>query len=80
MIVPCKDCMLIPICRNKNFDVLVTDCSTLHAYTKVSMNDCTEDQRVRIENVERTLSPNTWGMMKSGMLKEKGAFAKDDTM
>jgi len=30
--IPCKNCMLIPVCRNKNLQDLVADCSKLHKY------------------------------------------------
>jgi hypothetical protein len=32
MKVPCKDCMLVPICQNKFFYVLITECIILYKY------------------------------------------------
>ena len=32
MIIPCKDCLLIPVCRHKRYVQIMDDCSTVKTY------------------------------------------------
>jgi hypothetical protein len=56
---PCKDCMLIPICRNKEFGQFIYDCSLVEQLWKDSRY--WEDLMI---NVEFILKPTHWRVNK----------------
>jgi hypothetical protein len=71
MKIPCKDCLIIPLCKNKHFNSLLTDCDYVHEFMKVTIDDNAHLQRHRIEEIEKTLNPTRWNITQSGLLEEK---------
>ncbi len=50
MIVPCKDCLILPLCRNKTIDVIVLDCDLVVDY----LHELSKDDK-EIEGVGQVL-------------------------
>jgi hypothetical protein len=69
MKIPCKECLLIPICRKKNFETMVNNCSLLktvlievgvypnNIYIKHQSNKRYHQILVRLEDA---LKPSLW--------------------
>lgn len=52
-ICPCIDCILIPICRNKTYTDLLTDCILIENYRSTNGIN-------RIKTIQRILNPLLW--------------------
>ena len=56
MILPCKDCLILSVCRNKAINLVILECSLLKDYLHVSgYND--EELEERVKQVLRCLRP-----------------------
>ncbi len=55
MSCPCEDCLCVPICRNKFYFTLFSDCSLITKYAKVDNNN---DNKLQI--TQKILQPQWW--------------------
>lgn len=62
MSVPCNNCLIIPICRNKYFFEMKMDCSLIEQYLFCGMtyNRRREDFDKRITKVKILINPKFW--------------------
>lgn len=65
--IPCKDCLIIPICRHKQYTQLIYDCDLLHYYLYYKRENGRLTKRTRrkhfskeIHNVKRILGTESW--------------------
>jgi len=87
--VPCKDCLLIPICRNKYFVELNLDCSMMYNFLYHKANGVAERRpsfMLRVLNLNKLMNPYRWEMRENNTYlyyrtaNEKGAFMIDRNM
>jgi hypothetical protein len=75
MSVPCKDCLIIPICRNKYFKDMKESCSKVEEYLFCGMvyNRRRKDFIKRASKVEKVLKPMLWdvGVKERPMYRRK---------
>lgn len=62
---PCKNCILIPICRHKPYHSMVGECAPVYKYLRLTEdeivnNEMHDNQSERILNVEKLLTPTRW--------------------
>lgn len=62
--VPCKECLIIPLCRHKNYETLLSNCNTLHKLL-YRQKKLIRDYRVpefeeMIIEIEYVLQPTKW--------------------
>jgi hypothetical protein len=62
MSVPCENCLLIPVCRNKYFIDMKNDCSIIEQYLFCGMvyNRRRKDFDNRIAKIKKIVSPRFW--------------------
>ncbi len=65
--VPCKDCLLIPICRNKQYIPLMRECDLLHYYLyhrgesgKLNKSLRRKNFSKKVHNVKKILGTESW--------------------
>ena len=65
--VPCEECLLIPICRNKYFIDMKNDCSLLEEFlfTGSILNTRKTDFHKRITEVYKIMTPLYWEVGKT---------------
>lgn len=66
LIVPCKNCLLIPVCRYKNIGTLLSQCKPFHTFM---MDSNIGSKRARVASrrrLVRSLKPTTWKLNKNG--------------
>jgi hypothetical protein len=92
MNIPCNNCLLIPICRNKYYTKLNLECSILHEFLYFKSDSHIRERRPsfiqRAVKLSTTMNPSKWRIMnKSDMVylyyrtvDEKGAFMIDRNM
>ena len=74
MNLPCKDCLIIPVCRHKSYNKMVSDCDNVYEYlapspSEVGGREDNINHTRRIENVECILTPTRWSLT-NRLLKE----------
>jgi len=90
MKIPCKQCLLIPICRHKSYHALVEECTLAFKYLRLSedeivnhsINDC---QTERIIKVEELINPTRWQLIDKksytrGTIYDEGTIYDDKVM
>ena len=64
MVVPCKDCIALAVCRHKRYQSMITSCQYVHnlLYHGEGMivQDRTKDFEVIIVLLEEVLNPSRW--------------------
>ena len=58
MKIPCKECLLIPICRHKPYGDLVDSCEHLYNYIIIHHQD--EEHKNRCRILESLMKPTRW--------------------
>ena len=62
--IPCEDCILIPVCRHKTYDFLFIDChklfDKLYSTRVLDMNYRETHYKQLIKEVQKTLKPSRW--------------------
>ena len=59
-IIPCEDCLLIPICRHKSFPTLLIECQILKEFDDKHMERDQQDYFISITAIEEALTPTAW--------------------
>ena len=57
---PCKDCVCIPICRNKDYVDLFKDCYLVDEYTSSKSKYIVLRDQNKICNIQDILKPSAW--------------------
>lgn len=60
---PCKDCICVPICKNKTYDQLVTDCKLIFNIlykVEVSPGNRRRLFKRHIDRIRECLTPTLW--------------------
>jgi hypothetical protein len=73
---PCKDCICIPICRNKDYVDLFNDCYLLDKYTSSKSKYVVLRDEKKIYKIQDILKPNAWLFRKSGKSGHPMVFKK----
>lgn len=64
MKIPCKSCLLVPICRNKEYTPLMDDCSLicnlLYSHKMSDVRYRKEQWEENLKELERILQPTLW--------------------
>lgn len=61
--IPCRNCPCIPICRNKKFIDVLTECSLVKEYIPNFSDFKGRDQK-RLKEIRDTLKPTKWTISK----------------
>ncbi|MHA1972879.1 MAG: hypothetical protein ACTSW1_07795 [Candidatus Hodarchaeales archaeon] len=66
---PCKNCLCVPVCKQKSYAVLNTDCSLLCLYLYTEIRRPASKARnkffdERIYKVEEEVKPNKWRVLR----------------
>lgn len=62
---PCESCLCIPICRHKEYDALVNQCSIIvHYLFNKRIYDARDDFWHRLEKVRRDIQCTEWEIAK----------------
>lgn len=56
---PCKNCICVPVCRNKGYVKVFIECGLIADYIPNFCNYDKRDQK-RLEELRDTLTPNFW--------------------
>lgn len=59
--LPCRNCLCIPRCSQKDYSQLFNECSKLSKYIKHRVNWYTRSQ-VKLEVLEEILKPKKWNL------------------
>jgi len=57
--IPCKNCICVPICRQKHYSGMIAECSIIDKYIEHSCYALRRNQKI-IEELEETLKPEVW--------------------
>ena len=68
MTCPCKNCLVKPLCKNKDYNTLYATCKILEKYL---LFDSDETHRERVKKLERGLRSNVWYL---GKRSDKGYY------
>lgn len=72
MITPCKDCLCVPTCKNRNYSDLISTCSIVYSFLyKIigiprvidhsgQLREAKDDYDVRIKHITKDLRPINW--------------------
>jgi len=63
-IIPCKECLLIPICRHKHFIDMRINCQLISQYLLDEHRHKVHGYEERIREVYETLFPTRWSYIK----------------
>ena len=78
MKIPCKDCICIPMCRHKNYNKLMIDCTTLfellyvEAKGVIKLNGNSNEFEEAILKVQEYIQPITWSTTNNGLVTHIG--------
>jgi hypothetical protein len=74
MEVPCKDCLLISLCRNKWFHTLMSDCDIVYNYAfrikEFSSCGPHSEQIKKVSLIKDILNPSKWDVV-GDLIKDK---------
>ena len=60
MKIPCKDCILIPICRHKTFAMLMMECQLVKEYDDKHIQRSGNNYFVSVREIQDILNPTQW--------------------
>lgn len=61
MKIPCKDCLLVPICRHKLYMRLFGECKLIGKYIPY-FDFAGEERDGKVEELEKTINPTAWSL------------------
>ena len=64
MIIPCKECLLIPICRYKHFIDMRVNCKLITDYLLDEHGHKVHGYEDRIKEINDTIFPSKWSYIK----------------
>jgi hypothetical protein len=65
MTIPCEECLIIPICRNKTFRTLLRQCSIIKDFTCIASGICNPSYK---HEIFRAIKPRLWRVTQSGTI------------
>jgi hypothetical protein len=76
--IPCEECLLVPICRYKDYRELVRNCLLIFDllyFDRLLDSTCrTSDFRNKVLGIEQTVKPTRWFIKRNGTGTDDGRY------